>query len=287
MGECCGGHDHGHDERSMFLPEMCTVVKSHSLTSRDKYFECRFDGKDLGHLPGQFVELSIPGVGEAPFSVSSSPTHAGSFEMVIRNVGRVTSVVHNLGNGATVGVRGPYGTSFPMAKLRGRDLLFVAGGIGLVPLRSAINYALDKRSDYGAITVLFGCTDPSQRLFVDELAALARRSDVQFVETVDRCNSGEWTGNVGVITTLFPKVKDRLNPAGATAIIVGPPVMYKFVVLELRNMGFRDADIIVSLERRMKCGVGKCGHCQINGVYVCQDGPVFAYEAIKGLVEAI
>jgi len=273
-------------EASLFIPAKATLVRTSPMTGRDRFFEFSLDGKSLGHKPGQFAEISIPGIGEAPVSISNSPTRGNGFEMVVRSVGRVTGALHALKPGDTVGVRGPFGTSFPMDTLKGRDLLFVGGGIGLVPMRSAIQYAFDHRKDYGKITILFGCTDPGQRLFVDELAEWKKRDDVLFLETVDRGDSS-WQGNVGVITTLFPAIKENLVPSRTSAIIVGPPVMYKFVIVELKNMGFRDSDIIVSLERNMKCGVGKCGHCQINNIYVCQDGPVFSFEAIKPLVEAL
>jgi sulfhydrogenase subunit gamma (sulfur reductase) len=173
-----------------------------------------------------------------------------------------------------------------MEEYKGKDLLFLGAGIGLVPLRSAINFALDNRADYGDIVILCGFTDPSQRLFTDEMETWKKRPNVVFHETVDRGDAA-WKGNTGVITTLIPKVKDRIDPANTKAFIVGPPVMYKFALLELKNIGFSNADIIMSLERHMKCGVGKCGHCQINGVYVCREGPVFTYESITGLMEAL
>jgi NAD(P)H-flavin reductase len=282
MCECCGQHEEG----SLYLPEAATLVRTSPMTARDRFFEFKLDGRDLGHLPGQFAEISIPGVGEAPISVSSSPTKKGSFEMVIRNAGRVTAELHKLAPGQKVGVRGPFGTHFAMEEYKGKDLLFLGAGIGLVPLRSAINYAFDNRADYGAIFILCGFTDPSQRLFTDEMEAWKKKPDTVFHETVDR-GDASWKGNTGVITTLLPKVKDRINPENTKAFIVGPPVMYKFALLELKNMGFSNTDIIVSLERHMKCGVGKCGHCQINGVYVCKEGAVFTYDSITGLMEAL
>jgi NAD(P)H-flavin reductase len=272
---------------SLYLPYVSTIVKTAPMTARDRFFEFSLPGRDLGHKPGQFAEISIPGIGEAPISISSSPLKKGSFEMVIRNVGKVTDALHKLKPGDTVGVRGPFGTSFPMDECKGKDLLFIAGGIGLVPLRSAINYAIENRKDYGTIIILFGCTDPSVRLFTDELARWASSNDEIFMETVDKTGSLPWQGNVGVITTLIPKVKDRIRPATTKAFIVGPPIMYKFVIIELRKLGFSDGDIIVSLERRMKCGVGKCGHCQIDNLYVCQDGPVFTLAEVTNLVEAL
>ena len=282
MCEACGCHQ----ADSIYMPEVCTLVKTSKLTDKDSFFEFKFADKDLGHKPGQFVGVSVPGIGESPISVSSSPTKKGSFEMVIRKVGKVTAAIHQLRPGDTVGVRGPFGTHFPMETLKGKDLLFFGAGIGLVPMRSAINYALDNRADYGKIFILCGFTEVRQRLFLDEMEAWRKNPSVIFLETVDR-GDASWKGSTGVITTLIPKIKDQLNPKNTTAFIVGPPVMYKFVILELRNLGFPDRDIIVSLERRMKCGVGKCGHCQIDGVYVCQDGPVFTLESISRLVEAL
>jgi len=268
------------------MPQVATIVKTSPMTNRDRFFEFKIDGKELGHRPGQFAELSIPGIGEAPISVSSSPTKKGSFEMVIRRVGKVTAALHGLKAGDTIGVRGPYGTHFPLDELKGKDLVIFGAGIGLVPLRSAINYILDKRDDYGKFFLLCGFTDASQRLFTDEMDQWRKNKSITFLETLDR-GDASWKGNIGVITTLIPKIKDQVNPKNTVAFIVGPPVMYKFVILELRSMGFKDQNIIVSLERRMKCGVGKCGHCQIEGMYVCQKGPVFTLDGISNLVEAL
>lgn len=275
----------GAQNSSIYLPETGTIVKTEQMTELEKFFEVQLEGKDLGHKPGQFVEVSIPAIGEAPISVSSSPTKTGSFDMVIRNAGMLTAAIHKLGEGDKMGIRGPYGTDFPMDDIKGSDLLFIAGGIGLVPARSAINYALDNRSDYGRIIILFGTRDPSQRLFVDEMEKWKSMEDVEFMETVDE-GDDSWKGNVGVITTLIPKV-ENLDASKTKAIIVGPPVMYKFVINDLRGLNFQDKDMIVSLERKMKCGVGKCGHCQINDSYVCQDGPVYTLDRISNLTEAI
>ncbi len=275
----------GH-QASIYTPEPATLAKTESLTELEKYFEIKFDsGRSLGHMPGQFVQIAVPGIGEAPISISSSPDLTDSFELVVRKVGRVTSALHALNAGDKIGVRGPFGTTFPVVEeLRGRDLLFICGGIGLVPVRSAINYVLNHRSDYRQVTILYGCKSPAERLFTPELASWAARKDVTFLETVDR-GDGEWKGNVGVITTLIPKVE--VDPSSVQAVVCGPPVMYRFVLMELAALGVPDDHIYVSLERRMKCGVGKCGHCQINGLYTCMDGPVFRYSAVKETPEAI
>jgi len=273
-------------KNSIYLPEVATLIQKKALTHCDSFFEFELKDRSLGHLPGQFAEISIPGVGEAPISISSAPSEGNRFEMVIRKVGTVTSAIHDLKPGDQVGLRGPFGTSIPMNDLKGKNLLFITGGIGLVPARSAIIYSLQHRKDYKDITVLFGCQDPTQRLFVDELKKWRERDDVFFAETVDRCGDCEWNGHVGVITTLLSELKN-MEPKETYAIIVGPPVMYKYVIMNLHDMDFADDHIIVSLERRMKCGVGKCGHCQMDNIYVCQDGPVFYYEDIKHLKEAI
>lgn len=273
-------------KQSIHLPRIAEIVRVEALSDREKVFEFKFaDGKDLGHRPGQFVEISILGIGEAPISVTSSPTHKGSFELAVRATGSVTNALHRLTKGAKVGIRGPFGNGFPLETLKGKDLLFVAGGIGLFPLRSLINYVLDTRKDFGEVTTLFGCRSPQERLFCDQLAAWNACKDMCFMETVDRAPDDSWKGNVGVITTLFPKI--NIDPAKTYAIVVGPPIMYRFVIAECLKKGLAEDHIIMSLERRMKCGVGKCGHCQINGLYCCQEGPVFTYAQVKSLKEAV
>lgn len=270
---------------SIYLPQLAEIIRTEQLTKMEKLFEIKLlTGQDLGHQPGQFVEVSLFGIGEAPISISSSPTKKGSFELAVRAVGNVTNALHRLEKGAIIGIRGPFGKGFPIEEMKGKDILFVAGGIGLVPLRSLINYVLDKRSDFGRVLILFGAKTPAEQLFLNELALWRRRPDLEYWETVDRADE-KWKGNVGVITTLFPKF--NINPEKTIAVIVGPPVMYRFAILEAQVKGIPDEQIIVSLERRMKCGVGKCGHCQINHLYVCQDGPVFKYAQIKDIKEAI
>jgi sulfite reductase subunit B len=270
---------------SPYVPKWAKIKRIEDLTQTEKLFEIQLEaGERLGHLPGQFVEMSIVGVGEAPISVSSGPRENGSFELAIRKVGNVTNAVHGLKAGDKVGIRGPFGTHFPIDEAKGKDVLFVAGGIGLVPLRSFIHYVLERRNDYREVTILFGSRNPSERLFLDELKAWKEREDVRYLETVDRGDQN-WKGNVGVITTLFPKVD--IDPSRTYCVVVGPPVMYRFVILEAKAKGIPDENIFLSLERRMKCGLGKCGHCQIDHLYVCQDGPVFRYKDIFGLREAL
>jgi len=278
---------HGRtSNRRLYTPEIATVTRIDRLGEKEKVFEVRLDGgRDLGHRPGQFVELSVLGVGEAPISVSSSPSRSnGAFELAVREAGNVTRALHRMEPGANVGIRGPYGTSFPIGDMVGQDILFVAGGIGLFPLRSLINEVLDGRGGFDRVIILCGSKSPAERMFIDELEHWRQRDDVEYLETVDRGDES-WKGNVGVITTLFPKVS--IDPSRTYCVIVGPPVMYKFAIPEAKKKGLPNDRIIVSLERRMKCGIGKCGHCQINGVYVCQDGPVFRYSDMLYLPEAL
>jgi len=269
----------------LYAPRLAELVKVEELTEREKVFEFSLkDGKALGHRPGQFVEVSVMGIGEAPVSVSSSPTRDRTFQLAVRKVGDVTNALHNLKRGAMVGIRGPFGNGFPLEALEGKDILFIAGGIGLVPMRSLVQYVLDRRSSFGRAILLFGARSPAERLFLDELAAWSKSPEIEFHETVD-IGDENWMGNVGVITTLIPKVD--IDARKTMAVVVGPPIMYRFVIGQLKKRDLPDENIILSLERRMKCGVGKCGHCQINGVYVCQEGPVFTLAQLRNLREAV
>ncbi len=261
------------------------ILRIRQMTEYEKLFEISLDGTErLDHEPGQFIMLSLFGVGESPISISSSPTNiSGSFEICVRAVGKVTNALHKLEAGDEVGFRGPFGKGFPIRIFEGNDLLIVAGGLGIAPLRSLIKYVFDNRRDFGKVHLLLGCKSPKDMLFSDEIEQWNKRMDVYDQCTVDRAVP-EWQGHVGLITTLIPGV--HLEPERTFAVVVGPPVMYKFVIKELLAKNIPGRQILVSLERHMKCGVGKCGHCQIQHLYTCQDGPVFNYEEIKYLKEA-
>ncbi len=270
-----------------YSPKEGIIVRTVIMTENEKFFEIKLEGEEeLGNLPGQFVQLSIFGIGEAPISISSSPTKEdkNTFEICVRNVGTFTNALHQLGVGDKIGVRGPYGRPFPIDELKGNDLIFVAGGLGIVPLRSLINFVIDRRRDYGDVSILLGCKQPKDRLFGDEIESWNQLTDINYACTVDKADP-EWKGSVGVITTLIPGVDIDVNRT--YAVVVGPPVMYGFVIAELLKKGLPEDKIILSLERRMKCGLGKCGHCQINDKYVCQDGPTFFYSELRGLEEAL
>jgi NAD(P)H-flavin reductase len=270
--------------RDIYLPELATIRKRRMMNGTELYLQVEMDGTPLAYRPGQFVEVSVAGVGEVPISISSSPTQNWFFELVIRNVGNVTKKLHRMGAGDKVGIRGPFGKGYPAEEMRGRNLVFISGGIGLVPQRSFINYVLDNRSDYGDVTIIQGTKCFPMRVYREECELWAHREDVTFKETVDESHDC-WTGNVGVVTTLIPKIEDKLK--GAAVFVCGPPVMYKFVLMSLAEAEVPRENIFVNLERRMKCGVGKCGHCQINHHYVCQDGPVYNYAALQTAPEAI
>ena len=272
-------------EKDIYLPELATITNIKLMNETEIYIRVELDsGNELGHKPGQFVEVSVAGMGEAPISVSSSPTQKG-FEMVIRNAGSVTNAIHNMAAGDKIGIRGPFGEGYPMDDLKGKNLVFICGGIGLVPQRSLINYALDRPDDFGTVTVLQGTKEYQQRFYQDELAAWASSDKMNFLETIDIAHD-KWDGSVGVVTTLIPKITTDLNNNTAT-LICGPPIMYKFVLMALAEKEISTDTVYVNLERRMKCGVGKCGHCQMNDQYICQSGPVYRYSDLDNVPEAI
>ncbi len=275
---------HAQLSKGSYLPQVAEVVRSLPLTSMEQFFELKLlSGRSLGHEPGQFVEVSIPGIGEAPISICSAPTDKNTFELGVRKVGDVTSFIHQLKSGDKVGIRGPFGKGFPLKQLSRKNLIIIGGGIGIIPLRSLINYIAAHRSDYKEVFVLYGTKDPSSCIFSEDFSKL-KNLDIHYECTVDKGAEG-WGGRTGVITTLIPLLKTEFKEAFAA--VVGPPIMYKFVITELMSYGMPDEHIFVSLERRMKCGMGKCGHCQIHNLYCCKDGPVFNYSEIKNIAGAI
>lgn len=279
------------EKGTIHIPQSATIKRMEQLTEAEMLFEIELDDKKpLGHSPGQFVEVSIFGVGEAPISVSSGPSSSSSFEIVVRRVGNVTSRLFRMKPGDKLGIRGPLGNGFDVKSFEKKHLLLSAGGIGIIPMRSLIQYVVDdeNRKKYKDITILYGAKQPSEALFIEEFEDWCKIDDAKCEITVDQCVEGDcWTGCTGLITTLYPKIKlDKYDSENTIAVIIGPPIMYRYVIKCLETLGIPSENIFVSLERRMKCGVGKCGHCQINGVYVCKEGPVFNYNDIKDLPEA-
>ncbi len=273
------------------VPRSATIKKITPFNELDSLFEIELDDKKpLGHKPGQFVEVSVFGYGEAPFGISTPPGNTPLFEIMVRQVGNVTKKLCSLQPGDKIGIRGPLGNGFDVTSFEGKTLLFTSGGTGMVPMRSLINHVLNptQRNKFKDIIILYGAKRPKEITFMDDVDHWKKIHNVQCELTVDRCEPSEcWGGCTGLITTLFPKIKaDKLDSKNTIAVVIGPPIMYKFVIKCLQTLGVPDDNIYVSLERRMKCGVAKCGHCQINGIYVCKEGPVFNYGRLKQLPEA-
>ena len=272
---------------SLYIPFDCEIVSVTDLTPDEKLFRVRkCDGTELGHLPGQFIQVSLLGWGEAPLSVASSPTRGEVFELGVRRAGSLTTALHDLSPGDIIGIRGPFGHPFDLSFLRGQELLLISGGCGLAPLRSLIQYCEDRPEEFGAVTILYGAKSPDYVLFRDEVASWESSERFACGVTVDRAPDGAcYDGAVGLVTSLIPPL--TFDPYRTVAVIVGPPVMYRAVIAELKQKGLDAGRIVVSLERHMQCGVGKCGHCAIEHLSCCQDGPVFRLDEIEHLRGAL
>jgi len=270
----------------LYVPKVAIIDRVIDETPDTKTFRLRFEDENYARSfswePGQFAEVTVFGAGEAPIGFAGSPLEKSYLELTVVERGVVTRAMHRLQAGDAVGIRGPLGNCWPLESVTGMDLLIISGGCGLAPLRPAILQALANRSDYGQIWLLYGARTPADRNFKYDLAEWGKRRDVRLLETVDVGDS-EWQGNVGVVTTLLDQVK--LNPRDAVAFTCGPPIMIKFSIQGLLKMGFSEDRIVTSLERYMKCGVGKCGHCCVNHVYLCTEGPVFTYQELQALPE--
>jgi len=237
---------------------------------------------DVAFRPGQFSMLWVFGVGELPISISGDPTQRGRLVYTVRSVGKATNALVSRKVGDGIGVRGPFGVGWPLEVARGRDVIVVAGGIGLAPLRPIIYEVLQNREQYGRLVLLYGTRSPRDVLYRKELAVWARQPETQVLTSVDY-GGLSWHGHVGVVTTLFKYA--RLHPSRSVAMICGPEIMMRFVTRELEMQGLKREDIYVSMERNMKCGVGLCGHCQYGPYFICKDGPVFPYERIRTLLD--
>jgi NAD(P)H-flavin reductase len=279
---------------NVYLPKVavldCVVNEIHGVKTFYWHFEDKAEQLAFRRFrPGQFAQVSLFGVGEFPTSLPPSPTEDETF-FTVRQVGSCTSALHALAPGDKFAVRGPYGNGFPMDDYRGKNLVFVAGGIGLIPLRSAIVYALANRAHYERIQIFHGAKTPNELMYVPNLHEWERTPGVECHQTVDRIGdraSEGWSGNVGVVGSLFKKPGVKVPVENTIAFVCGPPIMFRFVIKDLLDMGFQEHNIVSTLERYMKCGVGKCGHCCIGVAYVCVDGPVFTYQQIKMLGEDI
>jgi NAD(P)H-flavin reductase len=240
------------------------------------------DRRCFSYVPGQFAEVSVLGKGEAPFGMASTPTRQERLEFSVSAIGVVTGALHNLEKGRTVGVRGPLGNGYPLQTFKGKNLLLIGGGFGFSTLRSLTNYILDaaNRADFGALTVVYGARNPGLLLYRADLEAWKVRMDLNLHLTVDRDALG-WQGHVGLVPNIVRELAP--DPQNAFAVVCGPPIMMKFTLPVLKELGFDDEHILFSLEMRMKCGIGKCGRCNVGRRYVCTDGPVFSQSELMRL----
>ncbi len=240
------------------------------------------DGKKLfEHMPGQCAMVSLPGAGESMFSITSSPTNEDYMEFSIKKCGHATGILHSLEVGQQITVRGPYGRSFPVeGEFKGKDLLFIAGGIGLAPLRSVINYVRHYRKNYGKVVVVYGARSKDDLVDIDEIRSeWEKEPDFQVYLTIDRPQEG-WDGHVGFVPAY---VKELGLDSSMTAVLCGPPIMIKFTLAGLLELGFDKSRVYTTLELRMKCGIGKCGRCNVGDKFVCKDGPVFRFDELDEL----
>ena len=262
------------------VPKVGTVIKIVQETPDVKTFHVATeDGKPFTPMPGQLGMLSILDVGEGMFSVTSQGE--GHVEFAIKKVGVLTDALHEAEVGQVVGVRGPYGNGFPVEESKGKNMLFIGGGIGLAPVRSFIKHSFQNREDYGKIQIIYGARSPEDLCFKDDLFEnWPQEKNTEVHVTVDRGDE-EWKGNVGFVPAFVEQIAP--NPENTIAVICGPPIMIKFVLQTMEKLGFTDEQIITTLEMRMKCGVGKCGRCNIGSQYVCLDGPVFTLAQMKAM----
>jgi len=265
------------DTRTLLAPALAEVVEVRREIPRVVSLTLRLaDAAGFSFVPGQFNMLSLPGVGEAAISLSSDPGRTDTFTHTVRSVGTVTRRLVALRPGAQVGVRGPFGQGWPVDDYRGQDILLVAGGIGLAPLRPVIYHILRHRNAYGEVTLLYGARTPKDLLYADEYAAW-EQGGIRVLVTVDRAEPG-WTGSVGVVPLLFYQM--RVNPRRTVVFTCGPEIMMRFVVYESMARRIPPERLYVSMERNMKCGYGLCGHCQWGPFFICRDGPVFRFDRI-------
>jgi len=273
-----------HLAANPYLPEIGTIIETIQETHNIKTFRIVLGSEErmqnFAFSPGQVGQLSVFGTGEATFVINSPPTRKDYLQFSVMRVGDVTARLHTLSAGDRIGVRAPLGNDFPVESMQGRDIVFIGGGIGMAPLRTLLLFMLDNRRDYGKIRVLYGARSPQDMAFSYELPQWLERTDMETVLTIDREAEG-WKHRVGLIPNVLLEMAP--SPDNAVAVTCGPPIMIKFTLQALKKLGFQDEQIITTLEKRMKCGVGICGRCNIGTKYVCVDGPVFSYAQLREL----
>ena len=234
--------------------------------------------EEISFHTGQFMELSLPGIGEAPFTPSSNPRIKERMEFTIMDVGQVTELLHNMPLRSPVGLRGPLGKGYPLERFKGKEVLVVGGGVGIAPLRSLLLTLFNEINDYRKILIRYGTKTPADIVYKPSLPEWAQKDNVDMVVSVDR-GDNTWKGHVGIVTTILDNLPLDVN--NSIAVVCGPPIMMKFVTFKLVDIGYQPEDILLSMERNMSCGIGKCGHCRLDRYHVCQDGPVFTYQQLK------
>jgi len=269
-----------------YIPNLSTIKsitpenKVNDIKTIELEFKKEEDYKAFNYIPGQFAEISLIGKGECPIGIASSPTEEGTLKFTIKKMGTVTSGFHNCEVGDTIGIRGPYGNGWPVEEMKGKNIVIIGGGFAFSTLRSLVLYMLDgrHRKDYNKITVIYGNRDSGEMLYREILEEWEKRDDIKVVLTIDREETG-WTRKVGFVAAIVKEVAP--SPDNAVAIICGPPIMIRTAVNELVQLNWKDEQILNSLEMRMKCGIGKCGRCNIGNKFVCVDGPVFSLAELK------
>ena len=275
-----------HSNKNIYLPYLATVAEVVDETPDVRTLRLVFQDEQVkdsfAFRAGQFAEYSAFGAGESTFCIASSPTRTGYIECCFRSVGRVTEELRRLEVGDSMGVRGPYGNSYPIEEFYGKNLVFVAGGIALPPLRTLIWNCLDLRDKFKDITIVYGARTEADLVYKRELQEWQERGDVRLVKTVDPGGAGpEWDGAVGFVPTILEETAPSAE--NTIALVCGPPIMIKFTLPVLEKLGFSDEQVYTTLENRMKCGLGKCGRCNVGNVYVCKDGPVFTAKQVKAM----
>jgi NAD(P)H-flavin reductase len=268
-------------------PHLTTLVGVRRLATGIKLFQVAVDDPEVmrrfDYQPGQFVEVSAFGVGESPFGITSTPARSEAIEFAINRVGTVTDALHRLDVGDKIGVRGPLGNHFPMEEFKGKNVVVLGGGIGGAPIRPVIQTILDRRSNYGRLSIFWAARSPDLLVFTDEYDEWCAAPDTEVHLTVDKATP-DWPHTEGLITTLVEKVQPSAD--NAISITCGPPIMIKFAMLTLNKLGFASDQNWVTLEAKMKCGIGKCGRCNMGGKFVCLDGPVFRFDQVQQFLES-
>jgi len=276
-----------HVQSNAMKPYLATITGIRPLASGIKLLQVKLDdpqvSRSFDYQPGQFVEVSAFGVGESPFGIASTRGHGEEVEFAINRVGTVTDALHRLDEGDKIGLRGPLGNGFPMEQFKGKNVVVLGGGIGGAPLRPVIQTILDNRAGYGKLSIFWAARSPDLLVFTDEYDYWRSQPDTELHLTVD-VKTPEWPHKEGLITTLIEGVLP--SPDNAITITCGPPIMIKFAMLTLKKLGFQPEQNWVTLEAKMKCGIGKCGRCNLGPVFICTDGPVFRFDRVEGFLES-